>query len=48
MSYTKEYDQQVPNFGDAGGYAPRTVRYTKICKELGKECVGNGNMCDGR
>ena len=48
VSYTKEYDQQVPNFGDAGGYAPRTVRYTKICKQLGKECVGNGNMRDGR
>ena len=48
VSFTKEYEQQVPNFGDAGGYAPRTVRYTKICKELGKECVGNGNMCDGR
>lgn len=48
VTFTKEYDQQVPDFGDKGGYVPRTVRYTKICKELGKECVGNGSKRDGR
>lgn len=48
VSYAKEYEQQVPDFGRSGDYVPRTVRYTKICKELGKECVGNGSKRDGR
>ena len=48
MTFSKEYEQQVPNYSDKGGYVPRTVRYTKICKKLGKECVGNGSLRDGR
>ncbi len=49
VAYSKEYDQTIPNvYGDGGEFAPRKVRYTKICKELGREVVGYGSCDNGR
>lgn len=46
--YSKEYDQLVPNLHGGDSYAPRSVRYTKITKELGREVVKDGSSQNGR
>lgn len=46
--YFKEYDQLVPNLHGGDPYAPRSVRYTKITKELGREVAKDGSSQNGR